>query len=514
MVVTRPETDLDVTLTQVESLVAKESQAVDSVETAPSIPAPVERRPGMLRKLSVLVPVYNERWTVEEIVERILGSPVSLELEIIAVDDCSTDGSWEVLQDLTRRVPALQVVRHAKNRGKGAAIRTAIEHVRGDVAVIQDADLEYDPQEYARLLAPILAGEADAVYGSRYAGDTRRVLAFWHSLMNYGLTLLSNMLNDLNLTDMETCYKVVRTDVLSQLRLQSNTFTIEPELTCRLAQWGARIYEVPVSYRGRTVHEGKKIHPVDGLKALWEMVRCRFLDPQFTTRRGLYEMKCLSWAHRHRRWLLQQCQPFLGRRVLDAGAGIGNLSARLLDRDWLVLVDRDDTCLRQLRQRFDRRRNVRTVLADLTDPESGRLWKDDRLDTVVCANVLEYIEPDVQVLELFRQSLSPGGHCLVITSANPRRFNGLDQAMGRRRRYAADRLRQKMEKAGFQVVHAHQACRLGGLAWWLYGNVLRRRHLTPTSMIWFDRIWPMVRHLDSVLPLPGSSLLMVGRRPQ
>jgi hypothetical protein len=235
-------------------------------------------RPFM--KLSVLMPIYNERKTLEKIVQRVLASPVCLEIEIIAVDDASTDGSWELLQQLSKADPRIHAIRQPKNSGKGAAIRTAIQHITGDVAIVQDADLEYDPQEYPLLLQPILDGKADAVFGSRFTGHTRHVVSFWHSLINKLLTLLSNMLNDLTLTDMETCYKMVRVDVLKQLRLTCKSFTFEPELTCRLAQCRARIYEVPISYFARSYQDGKKIRAMDGLQAIWAILRSKFSNPQ------------------------------------------------------------------------------------------------------------------------------------------------------------------------------------------------------------------------------------------
>jgi glycosyltransferase involved in cell wall biosynthesis len=234
-----------------------------------------------LRRLSVLMPVYNERRTLREIVARVLSSPIPLEIELIIVDDCSSDGSWEVIQELAAADPRIKALRQARNAGKGAALRTAIAQISGDVAIVQDADLEYDPHEFRRLLPPILSGKADAVFGSRYAGTPRRVTPFWHTLINRGLTLLSNIVNNLWLTDMETCYKMVRADVLKQLRLTSRTFTFEPELTCRLAQWGARIYEVPISYNSRGYRDGKKIRPRDGFLALGEIVRARYLDRRF-----------------------------------------------------------------------------------------------------------------------------------------------------------------------------------------------------------------------------------------
>jgi glycosyltransferase involved in cell wall biosynthesis len=222
-----------------------------------------------IRKLSVLVPLHNERWTVEKLLRRVLSVPLEIDLEVIVVDDGSTDGSAAAVQAVIQDDDRVTLVRHPKNLGKGAAIRTAIGHVTGDVVIIQDADLEYEPHEYPKLLQPILDGNADAVLGSRFAGPERRVLLFWHSLGNKILTLICNVLNDLNLTDMETCYKVVRSDILREIRLTSNSFTIEPELTTRLAQWGARIYEVPVSYRGRRIRDGKKTRSIDGLRAIW-----------------------------------------------------------------------------------------------------------------------------------------------------------------------------------------------------------------------------------------------------
>ena len=244
-----------------------------------------------LRRLSVLMPVFNEQRTLREIVARVLSSPIPLEIELIIVDDCSSDGSWQVIQELAAADPRIKALRQERNAGKGAALRAAIAEISGDVAIVQDADLEYDPHEYRLLLPPILSGKADAVFGSRYAGTPRRVMPFWHTLINRGLTLLSNVVNNLWLTDMETCYKMVRADILKQLRLTSRSFTFEPELTCRLSQWGARIYEVPISYNSRGYRDGKKIRPRDGFLALVTIVRARYLDRRFTDRADLGDQK-------------------------------------------------------------------------------------------------------------------------------------------------------------------------------------------------------------------------------
>jgi SAM-dependent methyltransferase len=466
-----------------------------------------------LKKLSVLMPVFNERFTLHDICQRVLSSPVPLEIELVVVDDASTDGSWELLQDLAQQDARIRLFRHDRNRGKGAALRLAIREMTGDVAVVQDADLEYDPAEYPLLLKPILDDRADAVFGSRFTGHSRRVLFFWHSLFNYGLTLLSNMLNDLNLTDMETCYKMVRADILKTLRLQGDTFTFEPELTCRLAQWGARIYEVPISYHGRTYEEGKKIRPVDGLKALWAMVRCRFLDRQFTTHAGFQTLASMSRATRYNRWILRQVEPFLGPRLLEAGSGIGNLSRLLLNRQRLVLVDHDEMYAKILGDRYGRRLNVRVDRASLTDSAACRGWEDERLDTILCANVLEHLEPDRQVLRDFHRTLVPGGHCVIVVPAGRWLYTSLDRELGHFRRYTRESLAAKMKQAGFEIAFTKRFSRLGSLCWAVSGHLFRRRKLSPGQMLWFDRILPIAKTLEHLLPVPGMSLIMVGRKP-
>ena len=235
-------------------------------------------------KLSVLIPVYNEAQTVARLVERVRAVPLSL--EVIAIDDGSTDGSAAILAELHAAGLVDHFERQAVNRGKGAAIRAGIARATGDVVVVQDADLEYDPMELPGLLEPIRAGRADAVYGSRFQGGPHRVLYFWHSVGNALLTLLSNMFTNLNLTDMETCYKLVRADVLKTLPLTADRFGFEVEVTARLAQAGARIWELPISYSGRTYAEGKKITWRDGAAALLHILRYNLLPPAGAWRRG------------------------------------------------------------------------------------------------------------------------------------------------------------------------------------------------------------------------------------
>jgi glycosyltransferase involved in cell wall biosynthesis len=218
-------------------------------------------------KLSVVIPVFNEAKTIQEVLARVRAVPI--DKEIIVVDDESTDGTRDILRSIAHD-PDLVVLFNKRNQGKGAALRTGFQHVSGDVVVVQDADLEYDPSEYVRLLKPIASGQADVVYGSRFAGgECHRVLYFWHSVGNRLLTLFSNALTDLNLTDMETCYKMFRREVIGSIQIEENRFGFEPEITGKIGAMGCRVYEVGISYDGRTYAEGKKIGWRDGIRALW-----------------------------------------------------------------------------------------------------------------------------------------------------------------------------------------------------------------------------------------------------
>jgi glycosyltransferase involved in cell wall biosynthesis len=263
-----------------------QSLTAPTVETAPAAPPAYEsdkrisriRTPAKDYTLSVLIPVYNEVRTFLQLLERV--REVEIKKEIVIVDDCSTDGTRDLLRtQVEDRFPDVKVYYHEVNKGKGAALRTAIGHATGDYMIVQDADLEYDPREYYTLMEPLLDGRADVVFGSRFlGGGAHRVHLYWHRLGNGFLTMLSNMLTNLNLTDMEVCYKVFKSDVLRSINLKCNRFDFEPEVTAKVAKKHYRIYEVPISYSGRDYSEGKKIGWRDGVQAIWTILKYRFTD--------------------------------------------------------------------------------------------------------------------------------------------------------------------------------------------------------------------------------------------
>ena len=466
-------------------------------------------------KLSILIPVYNEEDLIAAIVARVLSAPLGndVTVEIVAVDDGSTDHSSAVLDELAERHAGIvRVFRHDRNRGKGAAIRTAIREARGEFAVIQDADLEYNPQDLPQLLRPLLDGHADAVFGSRFASSgERRVLYFWHSLANHLLTTACNAVADLNLTDMGTGYKAFRLSLARSIPLRQDGFAFEPELTVKLAQRGAALYEVPISYRGRTYQEGKKIRVFDAVRILaailyYGLRRDIYLD------NGARILDALAQTPRFNQWMAATIQQWVGSRVLEIGAGIGNLSQYLARRRRrYVASDIDDEHLARLRVRFQNRPNMQIVRCDLSRPEEFAPLTG-QADTVICLNVLEHVADDAAGLRNIASALEPGGCAIVLVPQDQRIYGTLDKVLGHYRRYSEPELRARMEAAGLKVERVLHFNRATRYPWWFNGRLLKRHHFGRLQLWVFDRLVWFWRRIDNILPWPAVSIIAVGRK--
>jgi SAM-dependent methyltransferase len=466
-------------------------------------------------KLSILIPVYNERYLVAELIRRVLDAPLprALERELIVVDDGSTDGTRAILEELAEKHPEIVYRPHERNQGKAGAIRTAIGLATGEFCIFQDADLEYDPRDYELILDPLLSGDADVVYGSRFLPrERRRVLYYWHSVGNHFLTLLSNLTTGLNLTDMETCYKAFRTDLLKTIPIRSGGFGLEPEITAKVAKRRFRVYEVPINYNGRTYAEGKKITWKDGFHALWVLLKYRLIDDLYTDHAGAHVLATIEGAHRFNRWMSDCIRPHVGHRVMEVGAGIGTLAQQLLPRDHYVAAEMDPLHLEVLRNMALERPYMEVAWLDAQQERCFAPYAD-KLDTIVCLNVLEHIPDAAAALRNFHHTLQPGGRVVVLVPQGQWLYGSIDEAVGHVRRYSREELRSALEEAGFRVEQTFDFNRIGVPGWWLNGRVLRRVHMPKYQLKLYDSLVWLWRRLDRFLPWQGLSVIAVARKP-
>ncbi len=459
--------------------------------------------------LSVIIPCYNERATVAELLRKVREVPV--DKEIIVIDDQSTDGSRDVVAGLAAQWPEIRHLFQPVNMGKGAAIRRGIDEARGDIVLIQDADLEYDPEEYPKLIQPIVDGHADVVFGSRFEGYPRRVMLFWHRLGNTFLTLLSNITTNLDLTDMETCYKVFRREVIQSIRLRSNRFGIEPEITAKVAKRGYRIYEVPISYYGRDYWEGKKINWKDGFAAIWTILRYGLFNDRESEPRTFTQLRRRARLKRYNKWVWERLQPFVGQRVLETGAGSGTMTRFLYGRELIVAADKETPYVDRLRNAFRRRPGIEVERVDLESDDALNLAHYN-FDTVLCINVLEHTADDAGALRRAHQLLVDGGRIVIFVPAGRSLFGSMDRAIGHQRRYEKEELIAKLQAAGFDVEHAGFQNRISRIAWWINAKILRHRALPAAQSRVFDFFVPLFRAMEGDNPSNGLSLIAVGRK--
>ena len=478
-----------------------------------------DRRDAKIRlSLSVLVPVYNEQYLVESSLARLgvlADVPCVERVRVIVVNDSSTDQTAAVVERFRSSLADTPLSRlewifleHERNRGKGAAIRTAIPHVNTDLTVIHDADLEYHPLDIAKMIPLFLAEDADAVFGSRFlSSDFRRVLLFRHSLGNKFITLLTNIVTDLNLSDIETCYKMIRSDLLKSIPWESDRFEIEPEITIKLAKRKARIFEVPIRYSGRTYKEGKKIGWKDGVRALGALIRFGISDRIFVEDEDGSEILArLNRAPRFTKWMADTIKPYAGERVLEIGAGIGNLTANLVPRASYWASDINPHYL----DRLEKLKQTQPYLqVQYTDATVAETYPPEQFDTVVCLNVVEHLEHDVAALKNIRNSLTPNGRAIILVPNGPRLFGTLDTVLGHFRRYTREQLVNVCQRAGFTVHTLLKFNRIGAPGWWWNGRVMKKKTFGLWQMKLLNFLVPFVRPVDRFLPFPHLSWIVI-----
>ena len=473
------------------------------------------RYPALVpNQLSILIPVYNERYLVGQLLDRVREVPLpnNMTREIIVVDDGSTDGTRDFLEAYAKQHPEILYRPHAKNQGKTGAIRTAIDLATGEFSIFQDADLEYDPSDYKMVLAPLVEQKADVVYGSRFlAREQRKILFFWHSVGNRFLTLLSNMVTGLNLTDMETCYKAFRTDLLKSIPIRSERFGLEPEITIKIAKRGLRIYEVPINYHGRTYDEGKKITWRDGVHTLGVLLKYTFLDDLYKEHAGGDVLMSMASAQNFNRWMAERLKPYIGHRVLEVGAGIGNLTSHFFPRERYVATEYDELHLQQLQNYARSRPHLDIAQMDAQDPACFAPYKG-QIDTIICLNVLEHIPDEAATLRNFYDTLEEGGRAIILVPQGQWLYGSLDREVEHVKRYSRDELRDALERAGFHIREIFDFNQFGVIGWFINGKLLQRTRMPKFQLGLYDKLVGLWKKLDGKLPWHGLSIVAVAEK--
>jgi glycosyltransferase involved in cell wall biosynthesis len=473
--------------------------------------------------LSVIVPAYNEQHLIVPSIDRLRlldGSPFLDRVKIIVVDDGSSDETPSALEKYSHFLGDTQTtkiewmfIRHPSNQGKAAAFHTGLAYADTELTVIHDADLEYHPDDLVKMAKVFLQESADAVFGSRFlAGEYRRVLFFRHEVGNRLLTLMSNIVSDLNLTDMETCYKMVRTELLKSIPLVGRGFEIEPEITIKLAKRRARIFEVPIRYSGRTYQEGKKIGLKDGIRAIGAIIRFACSDHVYVDDEyGSQILGRLNRAPRFTQWMADVIRPYTGERVLEIGAGTGNLTLQLIPRNLYYASDINPHYLTYLQNLIPDHPYLRVGYTDGERHDSYP--SEQRFDTVICLNVVEHLANDFVALRNIWDALEENGRAIVLVPCGPKLYGTLDKVLGHHRRYTKPQFTELAARAGFHIETIFPFNRVGSPAWWLNARLLRRKTFGLWQIKMLNFLTPVFRMIDRFLPLPPLSIIAVLKKP-
>lgn len=455
-------------------------------------------------KLSIVIPVYNEINTLLEVLRNVKAVP--MEKEIIIIDDGSTDGTREILKDI--KEDNVKIILNEKNRGKGFSIRRGFECITGDIVVIQDADLEYYPDEIPFLVQKIIEGKADVVYGNRFGG-ARRVFNFYHYLGNKILNLIANFLYNTNLGDLMTGYKAFRADVLKRLHLRANGFAIEAEITAQIFELKLKVYEVPISYNGRDYEEGKKINWKDFFRSLFWLIKCKFRSYD-VGEDTLYRMRLMK---NNNKWIFEQISPYLGDNILEVGSGIGNISKFLssLNKN-LVLTDIKENYLEYLRQRFIGNPKIKVISHNILSQDVSNPLTFN-IDTVICINILEHIKEDAKVLENIYKILAKNGRLILVAPALKILYGSLDENLGHFRRYEKDDLVKKLKYNNFVIEKIYFHNFVSTLGWFINCRILKKKLMSSLQVSILDIFIPIFAKIEKMIKIPlGLSLIAICRK--
>ena len=454
-------------------------------------------------KLSIIIPVYNEINTFLKILELVQKEPHSK--EIIIVDDASTDGTKELIQKINDS--NIKTIFHKTNMGKGACLRSAQGSITGDIVIIQDADLEYYPDEYGVLIQPIAAGKADVVYGTRFSG-VHRIFHFYHYIGNAVINLIANFLLNTTLSDLMTGYKAFNASVFKSITMQAGGFGIEPEITAEVFKKRYKVYEVPISYQGRAYDEGKKIRWFHFFVCLYWLIRAKLRSVD-VYEEALLRMQSMA---NNNQWVYDKMKPYLGSNILEIGSGIGTVSSRLLDKERvLTLTDVNDNYIAYLEKKFIGNPYVEVIKNNII--QLSETIKNKKIDTVVCINVLEHIENDMQALINMKEYLTENGRLIIMVPAHKVLYSLIDKTVGHNTRYTISELAEKIKNAGFRICRQEYMNAPGAIGWFFVHKLFKKKHMSVLTIRLFDKFIPLISTLEKFFKMPfGLSVYIIAEK--